>query len=185
MFTPLSSKDSLTAHAIRLQVSSWEDLIGHVQHLPYGRISNATDLGLVLSEQKGTCSTKHALLKKMADLNGIDGVELVLGMYLMSEVNTPGIYPILTQHDLEAIPEAHCYLKVEEKRYDFTKPDSDIARIETDILEEVIIQPEQVGTFKRNYHRDYLRKYISKNNIYMSFETLWKIREACIQQLSG
>jgi len=59
--------------------------------LPYGRTANRTDLSLVISEQKGTCSSKHALLKEVADLNGIKGIDLIIGIYKMSEANTPGI----------------------------------------------------------------------------------------------
>ena len=42
---------------------SFEELIVKVKNLPYGRNANRYDFSLVLSENKGTCSSKHAFLK--------------------------------------------------------------------------------------------------------------------------
>jgi hypothetical protein len=44
---------------------------------------------IVLAEQRGTCSTKHALLRRLAIEQGLD-IALVLGIYEMTERNTPG-----------------------------------------------------------------------------------------------
>jgi hypothetical protein len=41
----------------------FEALIEKVKNIPYGRNSNRTDFSLVISENKGTCSSKHAFLK--------------------------------------------------------------------------------------------------------------------------
>ncbi|MEM8585667.1 MAG: hypothetical protein AAGF87_15415, partial [Bacteroidota bacterium] len=90
MPTLLLDDRPLTSLIRHCQISTWEELVAYVHHLPYGRTSDPTDLGLVLRERKGTCSTKHALLKKAADENGLEAVELILGMYRMTESNTPG-----------------------------------------------------------------------------------------------
>ncbi|MEL6668349.1 MAG: hypothetical protein AAFP08_05230 [Bacteroidota bacterium] len=184
MTSILYSIDPITRLARQANLSNWEDLLTYVQHLPYGRTSNPTDLSLVITEQKGTCSSKHALLKKLADENKIKGVELILGMYLMNEANTPGIYPVLTNSGLSAIPEAHCYLQINGLRMDLTNPQSNIDKLRGDILEEISIQPEQVGAFKRSYHKNYLRKYKKEKQLTQSFEQLWQIRENCIKALS-
>src|SRR5580698_10132355 len=65
-----------------------------VCELPYGRNSNPYDPLTVLTEQRGTCSTKHALLRRLAIEQRID-VALVLGIYEMAEQNTPGVGDIL------------------------------------------------------------------------------------------
>ena len=44
-----------------------------------------------MKENKGTCSSKHAFLKKVADWNNIKNVKLILGMYQMNELNTQKI----------------------------------------------------------------------------------------------
>lgn len=180
----LSSEDELTKLVTSKGVNTWKDLINYVQLLPYGRNKNRQDLELVIIEGKGTCSSKHALLKSIANLNSIADVQLVLGIYKMSEINTPGIAPVLSEHSLEFIPEAHCYLKIHQQAYDFTKPNADFVKIKDDILLEKEINPEQVNQFKVDFHQAYLRNWLKKSGHKLSFSELWKIREKCILRLS-
>src|SRR5262245_37335349 len=65
--------------------------------LPYGRNSDREDFRLVLIEQRGTCSTKHALLAALALEQQLD-VALTIGIYDMSERNTPGVGRVLAAH---------------------------------------------------------------------------------------
>jgi hypothetical protein len=50
---------------------NFESLLEKVKVIPYGRNLNRHDFSLVLSENKGTCSSKHAFLKDFADKNNI------------------------------------------------------------------------------------------------------------------
>src|SRR5215510_6425949 len=77
--------------------------------LPYGRVSDGHRPDLVLHESRGTCTTKHALLAMLAAEQEID-LALTLGIYEMTERNTPGVGPVLDRHGLDRIPEAHCYV---------------------------------------------------------------------------
>lgn len=180
----LESKDELTTLLQGKGINSWPSLLDYIRQLPYGRTSNRKDLGLVLVEEKGTCSSKHALLKKIADLNNIPKVNLVLGMYKMMSENTPGIGKIIEQEGLPYIPEAHCYLKIAGIRYDFTTPNSSLGRIERDLLEEQEIEPNQIITYKVNYHKRYLESWLQKKEINKDLEEIWNIRESCIRKLS-
>lgn len=180
----LHSTDEITQQARKMDLTSWHKLTRWVKRLPYGRNRNRTDFSLVLKEKKGTCSSKHALLKKIADLNNISDIELILAIYRMNEFNTPAIGDVLTTATLKYIPEAHCYLQVDGVRVDFTSRNSDIRRIESDILEERIISPDQVSEFKVEYHKTYIRKWLKDTDINISFEELWEYREQCIGRLS-
>ena len=40
----------------------------------------------------------------------------MLGIYEMSDRNTPGVGRVLTAHGLSYIPEAHCYLRCQGER---------------------------------------------------------------------
>ena len=91
----------------------------HVLTLPYGRIADRRNLRLVLKEGRGSCTTKHALLAELACEQGIE-VDLTLGIYEMSERNTPGVGRVLSAYGLEYMPEAHCYLRHESGRIDVT-----------------------------------------------------------------
>ncbi len=78
---------------------------------------------IVLTEQRGTCSTKHALLRRLAIEQNLD-VALVLGIYEMAEQNTPGVGDILRKYELVLLPEAHCYLRMARRRIDVTREEN-------------------------------------------------------------
>ncbi len=180
----LKSKDPLTLELLASQIQTWKELLAIVRNLPYGRNSNRKDITLVWKEQKGTCSSKHAFLKYVADLNTITNIELILGIYKMKESNTRNIGTVLTRNGLDYIPEAHCYLKQNGKRLDYTSQNSDIKNIEKDIVLEQIISPSQVVDFKVNFHKNYISQWIINHKIPMTFNEVWAIREACIFNLS-
>jgi hypothetical protein len=71
----------------------------YVWRLPYGRTTDRADYTAVLTERRGTCSTKHALLAATAREHA-QPLQLVLGIYEMDERNTPGVGSILKQHGL-------------------------------------------------------------------------------------
>jgi hypothetical protein len=181
---PLSSKDQLTKLAKSYGIKSWIELTTFVKNLPYGRNKNRTDIGLVLSERKGSCSSKHALLKKIADLNNIPNIKLVLGIYKMNQSNTPKIGTALEQYTIDYIPEAHCYLSIDNKRLDFTSNKSGFENIQKDILQEIEIEPEQVSVFKVEFHQAYIKNWLLENGSEYDFNQIWVIREKCIENLT-
>jgi hypothetical protein len=162
----------------------FETLIEKVKNIPYGRNANRYDFSLVLSENKGTCSSKHAFLKDFADNNGIENVKLFIGIFKMNEANTPKLGNLLSNNNIEYIPEAHCYLKINQVPVDITTVDSFYDKIKQDIIEEIEITPNQVSDFKVEYHKAFLKKWINETNQNNIFEEIWDIREQCILKLS-
>jgi hypothetical protein len=179
--TPLSSSDLLTQQIRASGIHSWEDLLTYVKNIPYGRNANREDFSLVLKENKGSCSSKHAFLKEVANQNNIPNIKLIIGIYKMNETNTK-IGTLLSDNGIDFIPEAHCYLKINKDRIDCTTPKSNFSKIDKDILEE--IDPFQVGQFKIDYHQNFIKKWLSTSKTVTSFEQLWAIREQCIAFLS-
>lgn len=163
---------------------NFRELIETVKNIPYGRNCNRYDFSLVLSENKGSCSSKHAFIKEFASKNNIENVQLFIGVFKMNEENTPKIGNILTTNNLRYIPEAHCYLKVNDVPIDVTSKESFYDKIKNEILIEIEIEPEQVIEYKVNYHQQFIKKWIIEKKINKSFEEIWKIRENCIKNLS-
>ena len=163
---------------------NFEELIDKVKNLPYDRNTNRYDFSLVLSENKGTCSSKHAFLKDFADKNEIENVKLYIGIFKMNEVNTQKLGDLLTKNNIKYIPEAHCYLKINQIPVDVTTSDSFYDKIKHDIIEEIEIIPNQVSDFKVEYHKAFLKKWIKETNQNNTFEEIWRIREECISKLS-
>lgn len=178
-----TSSDSLTTLIKDKGIKNWSELIDFTRNLPYGRNLNREDFSLVMKENKGTCSSKHSFLKKVADQNNFDDVKLILGMYRMNHLNTSKIGNTILESGLEYIPEAHCYLKLNGQRIDITTPNTDIEKLANDIIEEIEIEPEQVTIFKVDYHKKYVLNWINDNKIKMNFDKIWEIREQCIKKL--
>ncbi|WP_460219054.1 hypothetical protein [Psychroserpens sp. MEBiC05023] len=158
-------------------------VFNYVKQLPYGRPSDRSNYSLVLSESKGTCSTKHAFLKAIAIENNFEDLNLCLGIFKMNAENTPKIKQILEQHQLDYIPEAHCYLKYQGDIIDITFESENTSFHDVLLYEEVIL-PDQIGAYKVRLHQAYLKSWITKDNLLLNFENIWAIREACILKIS-
>jgi len=86
----------------KLGINFLHDACAYVWKLPYGRNSDRANWRLVLSELRGTCSTKHALLKELMDELNLN-VDLVVGIYPMNEDNTPGVGSVITEQNFSYI----------------------------------------------------------------------------------
>ncbi|MFT5819958.1 MAG: hypothetical protein ACI8ZM_001183 [Crocinitomix sp.] len=163
-------------------IISFLSFIEWVEQLPYGRNSDRSEYRLVLDEERGTCSTKNALVKAVALENSWDNVILCLGLFLMSEKTNPGVGAILKEANLESIPEAHTFLKINGEVRDLTGLEKGSESFEKTLQLEVEIKPDQIDEYKVNWHRAQMVAYSFENG--MSPNDLWKIREKCISALS-
>ena len=172
--TPLSQS------ALQTSCQTFHQAVSKVHRIPYGRNSNKENLGLVFTENKGTCSTKHAALAQLAIDHDLLEIELILGIYKMRESNTPGVGKVLDQYGLDYIPEAHNYLRWNGQRYDYTKMVHTADSPFYNLLEEITITPNQITHFKVEKHKAFLQKWIKEKSLSFSLDEIWKIREACI-----
>ena len=170
---------------LALNISTFSEATKFVRQLAYGRNENKADLASLFADNCGTCSTKHALLKKLADENNVEELKLMLGLFRMNAGNTPKISATLMQHKLDYIPEAHNYLKYKNQIFDFTNNNSKSADFENELIEEMEIRTDQISDYKINYHKVYLKKWLNKQKILnLTPGQLWTIREQCIADLS-
>jgi hypothetical protein len=148
--------------------------IEHVQKMPYGRNIDRTNYSQVLIEERGTCSTKHALIAALAKEMDIS-LNLTLVIFLLTSHNTPKIAPILESYHLIAVPEAHCYLTYNNKILDVTLPDSKEFLFSPKVEDEFIITTEQIGLFKLEKHQAFINRWIKINND-LNIELIWDVR---------
>ncbi len=156
----------------------------YVKQLPYRRNKDKNNLSTVLDERCGTCSTKHALLKCLADENGYPELKLMLGILKMDGCNIPAIGPVLKEHGLKYIPEAHNYLKVDGDILDFTGLPMSEDELAVKLLTEIEITPDQIIVFKIGFHREYLAKWLADEGLSYSLDEIWQIREECIREIA-
>lgn len=181
---PLSRDGSLSKLMLAKEILDFKSAIAYVHQLPYGRTTDRSDYRLIIPEQKGTCSTKHAFLKQLAIENKQETVKLCIGIYQMNEINTKGVGSVLVAHQLNYIPEAHTYLKIYGSVLDITRNATNKASFEDSLLSEQEILPHQIANYKVNWHQNFLKQWIEKEQLPYSFEEIWKIREKCIEALS-
>lgn len=155
--------------------------VGWVHALPYGRNADRANYGRVLVEQRGTCSTKHALLAALAREEQVH-VPLRIGIYLMDEMNTPGIGETLRSRGFSSIPEAHCVLVAGRERVDVTFPNSS-GRCTERFIAERDIEPEEIGAVKLAWHRDFVERWARAERL--DPDAVWSAREACIAALGA
>lgn len=179
----LTADAPLAASFRELELHRFSEACLYVQNLPYGRNLRRDDFAAVLHEGKGTCSTKHGLLSRLAELHAQDDIHLMVGIFLMSEETHPQLAEVLEKHGLKSIPEAHCYFRYEGNRYDFTAKGKDISGIEPFIVREQRCEPQQLVDWKPMIHKHYLEGWLKRQSFDYSLDELWEIREQCILEL--
>ncbi|WP_339625583.1 hypothetical protein [uncultured Winogradskyella sp.] len=179
----LSNNGTLSKLCLDHNLITFEDVCHFITHLPYGRNTNRSDYISIIKEHKGTCSTKHAFLKQLGIEQHLDALNLCIGIYKMNLNNTPGVATVLSDNNLSYIPEAHTYLKYKDTIIDVTTVKRTLTFYDS-LLYETIIQPHQIGVYKLQLHKQFLKSWIEEDDVPYNFETLWNIREACILALS-
>ncbi|MGA9669115.1 MAG: hypothetical protein WBQ94_07905 [Terracidiphilus sp.] len=176
----------VTAAFTAIEIRDFRNAAAHVAHLPYGRNTDPTSVLAVIKEKRGTCSTKHALLRRLAVEQTFD-IALVIGVYEMNQRNTPGVGMVLEKYGLQSLPEAHCYLRAARKRIDVTRVTADSAAEPiTRFIHEEEISPDQIGEYKISLHRHFLQLWMEKTAAEATYAVtdLWRIREECIASLA-
>lgn len=167
-------------------ITHFSEACAFIAQLPYSRNANREDFGLVLSEEKGTCSSKHALLAALALENGHPEIELIAGIFLMNGETHSKLTGFFVGKTYDNIPECHCYLRFKGERFDFTDTSERLERIIPRLVREQRIDPNQVSDWKIMIHKDYLQRWLNRNPaVQMTLDEFWKDREEAISLLSS
>lgn len=164
-------------------ITDFDSACIYISALPYKRNTDKNNILCVFHDLGGTCSTKHAVLRKLALENGRIEMKLMLGIFKMDAEYTGKITNTLHQFNLKYIPEAHNYLKIEGTYYDYTKSGADHNDFKDKILVEKEIEYYEVVEEKILYHKNFLEKWIKEEYIPYSLDEVWNIREQCIRDL--
>lgn len=180
----LASSDIISQTFIQRGICDFLSACEHVKNLPYGRTSSRTDFLTVLLEERGTCSSKHGLLARLAEEHNEQEIELIMGIFLMSPETHPKLTEFFKDKIYKVIPEAHCYLRYNGERFDYTSRSSKIDIISSKLVREQQIEPHQVGDWKIKLHQDFIEKWLKRQtDFHYSPEELWNDREKCIELL--
>ena len=162
-------------------IFTFAQLTQRVAAIPYGRTSSESPLA-VLIQNRGTCTSKHRLLAEVAQEFHQFTITLTVGIYDMHEENTPGVGAILDAAGVASIPEAHCYLKVDGSRFDFTGLRPGATSPFQSLLSETTVSPKDLVQHKKGLHASCLLNWADQHRL--SLDDAWTIREACISALA-
>ncbi len=180
----ITSTEPISRAFLDRGITSFYTASAFIHKLPYGRNHDRNDQFTVFTDMRGTCSTKHALLKRLVDENHVRGFELMLGIFRITGSNTPPVAATLNTYHLDHIPEAHTYLRYGDQILDYTTVPS--IEFADDLIVEIEISPEEITDFKIAYHKTYFEEWLAREStIPYSIEELWSIREECIAALSS
>jgi hypothetical protein len=144
---PIQPGKEVSDRFLQAKIHDFSSALMYIQDLPYCRNSLRDHATVVLDEKCGTCSTKHAILKRLADENGKD-LKLFIGIYRMNAANAKSVQSVLEKHQLDYIPEAHTYLKMGTQVIDVTKRSFANTLFLHDLIEEEEIAPSRWAIIK-------------------------------------
>lgn len=191
----LKSQKTVSRLFYNRNIKSFWDAIDYVKQLPFESITERGNYLSVLNENRGTCSAKHALIAALAEELNIP-LKLYIGLFLLTAENISSIEStssleliskfgsILKSYQLEAIPESHCYLKYEDHTLDITFPDKQSFTFGVEVIKEIPITPEQIGTFKVEIHKKFICNWI-KDKPHLTLDKVWEAREEWLRKLSA
>ncbi len=117
---PITNVGIVSAEFLRMGISNFIDACRYVHALPYGYNTDRDDPMILFNENKGTCSTKHAVVATLAEELNLSIVKII-GIYAMTEEIVTGTNEILEKYNLPYVPMIHCFLASGEYRVDLSE----------------------------------------------------------------
>ena len=117
---PITGGKTISDKFLSLGVETFISACRYVQEFPYGYNSDRDDLMILFKENKGTCTTKHAVIATLAEELDLPIAKYV-GIYAMTEKIVTGTNEILKKHNLPFVPMIHCFLVYGSYRVDLSE----------------------------------------------------------------
>ncbi|MHC5310383.1 hypothetical protein ACYSNM_10045 [Myroides sp. LJL116] len=178
----ITANEVISREFLNLGIADFQSACKYISLLLYKRNKNKDNILCIFQDNGGTCSTKHATLRKLALENNMPEIRLILGIFKMDAQYAPKIQKTLELNCLDYIPEAHNYLKIGNDYLDFTTSTSSYLDIKKRLLIETEIEYDQINLQKIQQHKEFLSNWI-KDKPQFTLEQIWKIRENCISDL--
>lgn len=178
----ITPRGKISQKFLALGISSFKEACKYVHEAPYGYNSEYEDTMIFFKEQKGTCTTKHAVIAGLAEELEIPLFKMV-GVYKFTEKISEGAGEIMEKYNIPYIPMVHCFLVYKEFRFDLTegnhngKKESPEYFIHTAQVDPFISRKEEYRLFRRVLKEKILP---SREMAAVKERTLLKAREDAI-----
>jgi hypothetical protein len=161
----IKSVGKLSQTFLELGIKSFREACEYVHNVEYGYNTDYDDQMIFFKENKGTCTTKHAVIAGLAEEIGIPLYKHV-GIYKFTEEISTGTNHILSKYNVPYVPMVHCFLVYKEFRFDLTEGNCNGKNTTIDEM----IHEEKVDPFISRKDEYLLLKKVIKENILPSKE---------------
>ncbi len=168
-----------------LGIKTFRGACDYVHKIDYGYNTNYEDKMILFKENRGSCTSKHAVIASLAQELGIPLYKHVC-VYKFTEEITTGVNEILEEFKIPYVPMAHCFLVYKNYQFDLTEGNRNGKK--THINE--CIHSEKVDPFMSRKDEYVLFKKVLKEKVLPSKEmegiiekTLLKARAKAINLL--
>ena len=117
---PITEWGNISREFLRVGETRFHGACRWVQELPYGYNSKRDDLMILFKENKGSCTTKHAVIATLAAELDLPVVKHI-GIYAMTEDLVTGADAIMAKYRLPYVPMVHCFLAYNNLWVDLTE----------------------------------------------------------------
>ncbi len=173
---PISADGPLGEGFLARGCIDFHDAVRFVRDLPWGRPS-AQDAETMLAEGRGTASDKHFLLASLARELGDHELQLVLGIYRLSADSSPAAASVLSEANLQSLPEALVWLRWYGGDYDFSSMRAGGRAVV--VLQSEVVTLDKLPDYAEQRHKDFLVRFLlsSRRKDLPDLRALWALRE--------
>lgn len=180
--SPILERGEVSKQFLSKNVRTFRRAIEYVYKLQYAPPSEPFNFHLVLKEERGTCSTRHALLVALAKELGLP-INLGLAIYNLTPQRFPELKDILQKFNIPYIPESHNFMVYNNIFLDITFPGDCKILLPSEVNQEEKILPEQIINYKIEVHKKYLEKWYKENDFNFSMEEFNEAHRQCVTKL--
>ena len=153
----IKDKGEISKRFLELGITSFREACEYVHNIEYGYNRNYDDKMILFKENKGSCTTKHAIISGLAEELNIPLYKYV-GVYKFTEEISTDTKEILKKYDIPYVPMVHCFLVYKNYRFDLTEGN---CHGKNTTIEEFI-------------HEEKVNPFISRKDEYLLFKRVLK-----------
>ncbi len=116
----IKSVGDISKKFLALGIESFKAACDYIHELEYGSNTNYKDKMILFKENKGTCTSKHAVIAELARELDIPVYKHVC-VYKFTDEITLGASEILKKYNVPYVPLMHCFLVYDKDYFDLTE----------------------------------------------------------------
>jgi hypothetical protein len=167
------------------EITSIQAACRYVKAMPYGPNSNNEDSLILFEENRGTCTTKHGAIARLAAELRLE-IYKTLGFYRLNDEIVTGVNAIIQPYGLNFIPQIHCFLRYKTFHIDLTEGNCNGKNKTIDDYDFTVeVKPDLTHAEQETYYMSYLEQYftIEPKLAEVGASNIRNLLEKCNQQV--